>query len=173
VDHDTNVIGAAVLLLADRVRDAVEPVTGTRGASAAALTALAGWADGQQVDRLAAGLGLSHSRAVRVVDALERAGHVRRGVDTEDGRRVRVHLTSEGRDVAEAALAARATALAEALDGVPETERAALASAAASILDTATTSRDVARLLCRWCDVQACGHLEGRCPTTRAADRRE
>lgn len=173
VDHDANVIGAAALLVSDRVREAVEPLTGSRGASAAALTALAGWADGHQVDRLAAGLGLSHSRAVRVVDALVRAGHARRGADAEDGRRVRVHLTDEGRAAAGAVLAARAAALADVLHDVPAAERAALARACAAVLDAATTSRDGARLICRWCDAGACGHLEGRCPTTGAADRRE
>ena len=70
MDHDANVIGAAFLLVADRMQDAVEAKTGRRGAKTAALTALHAWADGHPIDDLAGGLGLGHSRTVRIVDAL-------------------------------------------------------------------------------------------------------
>ena len=173
VDHDTNVIGAAALMLADRLRAAVEPVTGTRGASAAALTALLGWADGASIDALSAGLRLSHSRAVRVVDQLVREGHAVRRTSEADARVALVHLTGSGRAVAERVLAARAEVLAEALSDLGVRERRALARASESLLLEAAVSRAEARAICRYCDVEACGHHDGRCPSTRGADARE
>ena len=100
LSHDENVIGAAVLLLADRMREAVEPVTGTTGASAAGLTALLAWADGAHIDALAAGLRLSHSRAVRVVDGLEQRGLPSASPIRPTGAGRPVHLTARGRAAA-------------------------------------------------------------------------
>jgi DNA-binding MarR family transcriptional regulator len=171
--HDENVIGAAVLLLADRMRDAVEPVSGTSGASAAGLPALLAWADGAHIDALAAGLRLSHSRAVRVVDGLEREGLVVRRHDQADGRRALVHLTKRGRAAAKRVLAARAAALREVLDALSGQQRRALADAGAAILHDAAVTRAEARAICRLCDVVACGHDRGACPSTAGADARE
>lgn len=171
--HDDNVIGAAALLVADRMRRAVEPLAGTSGASAAALTALLAWADGAHVDALAAGLRLSHSRAVRVVDALEREGLAVRGPDRDDGRRALVHLTKAGRVAAGRVLEARAAALSDVLASLNDDERRALAGAAEAILFEAADSRAEARAICRLCDAAACGHPAGDCPATAGADARE
>ncbi|MBJ7358965.1 MarR family transcriptional regulator [Nocardioides sp.] len=171
--HDENVIGAAALLVADRMRQAVEPLAGTSGASAAALTALLAWADGAPVDALAAGLRLSHSRAVRVVDALEREGLAVRGPDRTDGRRALVHLTKQGRAAAARVLDARAGAVREVLASLDADGRRALAAAAEAILEDAADSRAEARAICRLCDAVACGHPTGGCPATAGADSRE
>ncbi|MEJ7831668.1 MAG: MarR family transcriptional regulator [Nocardioides sp.] len=173
VDHDSNVIGAAALLLSDRVRTAVEPISGARGGASAAVTALLGWADGARIDALAAGLRLSHSRAVRVVDGLERDGYAVRRASATDGRVALVYLTQAGRETGERALSARADALTEALAPLGTEERKALANAARSILRHAAVSRPEARALCRYCDVEACGHHIGRCPSTGGADARD
>src|SRR5829696_3143177 len=106
MDHDLNVIGAAVVMLGDRIRDATEDASGMGGALPAALSALHVWAGGRTIETLAGGLRLSHSRTVRVVDRL-------------------------------------------AADGL------------------------ATRTICRLCDAQACGHHDGRCPVTRAADAAE
>lgn len=172
VDHDENVIGAAVLLVADRMREAVEPVTGTSGASAAALTALLAWANAAHIDALAAGLRLSHSRAVRVVDGLERDGFAVRRPDRVDGRRALVHLTKKGRATAVRVLEARGAALDDVLAGLTAAQRRALAGAAEAILTEAAVTRAEARAICRLCDAMACGHLKGTCPTTQGADAR-
>jgi DNA-binding MarR family transcriptional regulator len=173
VGHDENVIGAAVLLVADRMRQAVEPVTGTTGASAAGLTALLAWADGAHIDALAAGLRLSHSRAVRVVDGLERDGLAVRTADRTDGRRALVRLTRTGRATAERVLDARSAALRDVLATLTEDQRRALADAAEAILHEGAVSRAEARAICRLCDARACGHLRGGCPATAGAGARE
>lgn len=50
-----------------------------------------------QLNRLAAKLFLDKSTASRVVDSLEGSGYVRRAVDPDDGRALRLELTGSGR----------------------------------------------------------------------------
>jgi len=173
VDHDANVIGAAVVALGDRLRDAVEAAAGRGGAQPAALAALHEWAGGRTIDTLAGGLRLSHSRTVRVVDRLAQDGLARRAPDPADGRGVLVELTPAGERAGAAVLAARAAALEQALIALAPSERAALARLAETLLGGATTGRRAARAICRLCDAHACGHYDGRCPVTRAADAAE
>jgi DNA-binding MarR family transcriptional regulator len=167
MDHDLNVIGALVVVLGDRIRDATEEASGMGGALPAALSALHEWAGGRTIETLAGGLRLSHSRTVRVVDRLEQQGLARRARDPADGRGVLVHLTPAGRRAGRAVLDARAAALEDALGG---DERRALARLAEPLLARATASRRAAGAICRLCDAHACGHYDGRCPVTRAAD---
>lgn len=171
MDHDANVTGAAFLLVADRMQEAVEASTGRRGAQTAALTALHGWADGHPIDDLARGLGLSHSRTVRVVDHLVADGLATRGTDPADRRQVTVVLTAPGITAAVEILRAREAVLDRTLERLPPALRRSLARASESILLSAIDDRDAARLACRLCDVDACGHHDGRCPSTHAADR--
>src|SRR5215216_6081103 len=115
MDHDLNVIGAAVVMLGDRIRDATEDASGMGGALPAALSALHVWAGGRTIETLAGGLRLSHSRTVRVVDRLEAAGLARRARDPVDGRSVLVELTPDGRHLGRRVLDARAAALEQSL----------------------------------------------------------
>ncbi len=173
VDHDRNVIGAAAVLVADRLREAVEQVTAARGTSAPALTALLAWADGAPIHSLAEGLGLSHSRAVRVVDQMERDRLVRRRPDPLDARRILVTLTGSGRRAARRVLAARADALDAVLGQLSAEHVKALARVAEELLFAESLDRATARRICRLCDAVGCGHLDGRCPSTAGADARE
>jgi DNA-binding MarR family transcriptional regulator len=170
MDHDLNVIGALVVVLGDRIRDATEEASGMGGALPAALAALHEWAGGRTIETLAGGLRLSHSRTVRVVDRLEQRGLARRARDPHDGRGVLVHLTPAGRRAGRSVLDARAAALEQALAG---TDRGAFADIAERLLARATTGRRAAGANCRLCDAHACGHHDGRCPVTRAADAAE
>ena len=170
MDHDLNVVGALVVALGDRMRDASEEAAGMRGAFPAALVALHEWAGGRTIETLAGGLRLSHSRTVRVLDRLESAGLAARTRDTVDGRSVLVDLTPAGRRAGQRVLDARATALEEGLRSLGDGERRELAARAELLLADATGSRRAARAICRLCDSHACGHHDGRCPVTRAAD---
>ena len=173
IDAETNRIGAMVVALGDRLRAATEEAVSMPASYPAALSALGTWAGGRPVDVLADGLRLSHSRVVRVVDRLEQDGLARRRPNPDDGRAVRVDLTAAGRRAADRVLAARATALEDALGGLSGEERALLGELAASVLGEVTTGRRSARGICRLCDPVACGHETGLCPVTRAADRAE
>jgi DNA-binding MarR family transcriptional regulator len=170
MDHELNVIGALAIVLGDRIRDATEEASGMGGALPAALAALHEWAGGRTIETLAGGLRLSHSRTVRVVDRLEQRGLATRARDPDDGRGVLVHLTTAGHSAGLRVLDARAAALA---GTVGEGDRRALAEIAERALARATTGRRAARAICRLCDGHACGHHDGRCPVTRAADAAE
>jgi MarR family transcriptional regulator, negative regulator of the multidrug operon emrRAB len=173
MDHDLNVVGALVVALGDRVRDATEDATGMGGALPAALVSLREWAGGRTVDTLAGGLRLSHSRTVRVIDRLEAEGLASRERDPADGRSVLVRLTPAGERAAAAALAAREAALTAAMRGLAPRDRRRLAELSGRVLAELTSDRRSAGANCRLCDSHACGHHEGRCPVTRAADAAE
>ena len=173
MDHDLNVAGALVVALGDRLRDATEDAAGMSGPLPAALASLREWAGGRTVDTLAGGLRLSHSRTVRVIDRLEAEGLALRERDPADGRSVLVRLTPAGERAGEAVLAARAATLSQALRGLEPGERRAFAELAERVLAELTTGRRSAGANCRLCDAGACGHYEGRCPVTRAADAAE
>src|SRR3954452_15584293 len=98
--HTANVLGAVVDALARDLEAAMAASASRAGGRAAALTALAAFASGSPIDRLAGSLGLSHSRVVRLVDQLEADGHVTRSRGTADRRAVHVTLTETGRALA-------------------------------------------------------------------------
>jgi MarR family transcriptional regulator, negative regulator of the multidrug operon emrRAB len=171
ISGDANAIAAMALLVADRARDAAEAAAGSRGAVAPALCALHEFAAGRPIEVLAGALGVSHSRAVRVVDALVQRGLARRRRAAGDARAVHVELTAAGAAAAQRVLAARARAVEAVLGALDAGERAQLAALAGRVFDGPVTGRAAARRICRFCDAHACGHDAGRCPVTLAADR--
>ncbi len=100
------------------------------------------------------------------------AGLARRR-EGRDRRSVAVELTPAGHAAAAEAVKAPAEALEEALADLDQEERAELARLHAKVLTTLTDGRATAGHICRLCDSHACGHEEGRCPVTQAADAAE
>jgi DNA-binding MarR family transcriptional regulator len=167
-----NRLGASALTLSDAIREATEAATGMAGGIPAALVSLREWADGMSVDVLADAMRLSHSRAVRVVDHLEADGLARRETDPSDGRRALVWLSPAGRELADRALEARSRVLLSVVAELSAAQRRDLDGVLATLLDVTTVDVRAARGTCRLCDAHACGHYEGTCPVTQAADRR-
>jgi DNA-binding MarR family transcriptional regulator len=167
--HTANVLGAVVDVLARELDEAGAAAAAGRGGRAAAVTALAAFASGGPIDRLAAGLGLSHSRTVRLVDALEADGHVVRTRGTGDRRTVEVTLTASGRALAGRITGARLALLHREVEALEPELRAALDRIAGTLLARRIDGVRAAERTCRLCEPQACGHPE-RCPVTRAAD---
>jgi MarR family transcriptional regulator, negative regulator of the multidrug operon emrRAB len=165
-----NRLGALALTLSDGIRDATEDATGMGGGLPAALVSLREWADGRSVDVLAETMRVSHSRAVRVVDRLEAAGLARREPDPSDGRRALVWLEPAGRELAERALDARASVLRSALAELDAGALRDLERLLGSLLQATTVDVRAAKETCRLCDAHACGHYEGACPVSQAAD---
>lgn len=170
--RQANLLGALSLTLADRLRAAAELGAGQGGSAPAALVSLAGYLDGRPIDALRDPLGLSHSAAVRVVDRLVEAGLARRRPGS-DRRSVAVELTAAGRRAGARAVTARRKALEQALAALDAEERIELTRLHEKLLAALTDSRATARNTCRLCDIDACGHKEGRCPVTRGADAAE
>jgi DNA-binding MarR family transcriptional regulator len=170
ISGEGNAIAAMALLVSDRARAAAEAAAGSTGAVAPALCALHEFASGRPIEVLAGALGVSHSRAVRVIDALAQRGLARRRPAPDDARVVHVELTASGRAAARRVLAARARAVEDVLGGLDDEERRRMAALAARIFGGAVSGRAAARRICRFCDAHACGHDDGRCPVTIAAD---
>src|SRR5215217_3335087 len=166
-----NRLGALALTLSDSIRDATEAATGVAGAVPAALVSLHEWADGSSVDVLAEAMRVSHSRAVRVVDRLEAAGLARRESDPSDGRRALVWLEPAGHELAERALDARSRVLLSAVAELDAADARDLERVLGTLLDATTVDVRAAKGTCRLCDAHACGHYEGACPVSQAADR--
>jgi DNA-binding MarR family transcriptional regulator len=166
-----NRLGAIALTLSDRIRDATEEATEMAGAPPAALVSLREWADGKSVDVLADAMRVSHSRAVRVVDRLEAAGLARREHDPADGRRALVWLEPSGRKLADRAIEARLKVLRSVVEELDIADVYDLERLAGLLLHVTTVDVRAARTTCRLCDAHVCGHYDGRCPVTQAADR--
>lgn len=171
ISRVANRLGALALTLSDGVREATEGATGLAGGIPAALVSLREWADGSSVDVLAGAMRVSHSRAVRVVDRLEAAGLARREPDPSDGRRALVWLEPGGRELADRALEARSRALLSAAARLDAADLRRLERLLDGLLDATTVDLRAAMETCRLCDAHACGHYDGACPVSRAADR--
>ena len=115
-DRTANLLGALALTLSDRAGAAVHAGAGVSGSDAAALVTLRNYAEGEPLDLLRRALALSHPAVVRLADRLQARGLVERHRSDRDGRAVALRLTAAGRRAADAALAARADAIAAALD---------------------------------------------------------
>jgi MarR family transcriptional repressor of emrRAB len=168
--RDANLLGSLSLAVVDRLRHATEDAAHRGGSGPAALAALSTYLEGDSIDAVGRSIGLTHSAAVRLVDRLEESGLVKRRRG-EDGRTVSVILTAAGRTAGREILAARERALAATLEGLEPSQRRALVRVCETLLSELTSSRADARRICRLCDPGACGHYEGRCPVTQAADR--
>jgi DNA-binding MarR family transcriptional regulator len=165
-----NRLGAVALTLGDGIREAVESATGFSGGVPAALISLHEWADGRSVEVLAGAMRVSHSRAVRVVDRLEQAGLARRERSNADGRRALVVLEPAGHELAERALRARSAVLTDAVAALDAADAPELERLLAPLLASRTHGTRTASAICRMCDAHACGHFDGTCPVTIAAD---
>ena len=170
--REANLLGAVSLAVTDRIRAAAERGAAQGGSAPAALISLAGYLEGSPIDAVRRPLALTHSATVRLVDRLVAAGLARRR-EGPDRRSVSVELTPAGHTAAAEAVKARAEALEEALADLDPDERAELARLHAKVLGSLTHGRASAGHICRLCDSQACGHEEGRCPVTQAADAAE
>ena len=164
-----NLLGAVSLAVSDRIGAAAERGAALGGSAPAALISLAGYLDGSPIEAVRSPLRLTHSATVRLVDRLVAAGLARRS-EGSDRRSVAVELTPAGHAAAVEAVKARGRALEEALADLDPGERAELARLHAKVLRTLTDGRATAGNICRLCDSQACGHEEGHCPVTQAAD---
>jgi DNA-binding MarR family transcriptional regulator len=171
--HQANVLGTLSLAVTTRVHEAAERSAALGASAPSALIALDGYLTGQPIDALRRVLGLTHSGTVRLVDRLVEAGLVERRVRTTDGRAVPLGLTPAGRRVARRVLQAREAALEEILSVLTPEERETLSALQDRLLGSLIGSREDARRTCRMCDPVGCGHHEGRCPVTQAADAAE
>jgi DNA-binding MarR family transcriptional regulator len=167
--RDANLLGTLGLAVSDRIRAAGEDELGVAGAAPVMLVALSTFLEERPLDEVANAFGITPSAVVRVIDRLAELGLVRRGPGA-DGRRISVTLTAKGRRRASAIQARRERelfAISAALTGAEQRELTRLNE---KLLRALPDSRESAGRICRFCDVLACGHYEGRCPVTQGVD---
>jgi DNA-binding MarR family transcriptional regulator len=162
--HLANILGALGVGLSDAAASAVTSATGLDETAAAALLTVAE-RSGQSVSDLAAGLGTTHSGAVRTADRLERLGLLQRRPGA-DRRTARLELTGDGAELADRALTARRTTLAGLLGRVNDEAIPALRQAIESILGGLPRSRHDAWHICRLCEHAVCRGAD--CPVGSA-----
>jgi hypothetical protein len=83
---------------------------------------------------------------------------------------VLVTLTAKGRRRARAIQAARERELRELTAPLSGSERRELARLHEKLLRALPDGPAAASRICRFCDVDACGHYRGRCPVTQGAE---
>lgn len=91
--------------------------------------------DGAMITRLAKFALMEQSRLTRIIDQMIDKGFVRRAADKDDGRRVRIWLTGEGRRRAEALVDEARGHEADILASLPAAEAARLKPALRSLIE--------------------------------------
>lgn len=118
-----------VVLPLDRILQRADRATGCSAAQLSALSAVI-YFKATTLSVLAAHERISVPTASRIVESLVRDGLVRRETDRGDRRAVTLSATAKGIGAVETACAARAAALAEALEGLSSADWQAVGGAA-------------------------------------------
>jgi DNA-binding MarR family transcriptional regulator len=169
--RSANLLGTVGLAVSDRIRAAGEDELGIGGSAPIALVALSTYLADRPLDEIAAAFGITASAVVRLVDRLEGEGLVQRRPGP-DGRRVSVRLTARGERRAKAILARRERELGQVLGTLSVSEQRELTRLHEKLLAQLPDDVPEATRVCRFCDVHACGHYDGRCPVTQGIDAR-
>jgi DNA-binding MarR family transcriptional regulator len=169
--RSANLLGSVGLAVSDRIRAAGEEELGLGGSAPVAIVALSTYLADKPLDEIAGAFGITASAVVRLVDRLEGEGLVQRHPGP-DGRRVSVRLTAKGDRRAKAILARRENELVQVLGALSAAEQRELTRLHEKLLAQLPDDVPGAARVCRFCDVHACGHYDGRCPVTQGIDAR-
>ena len=160
-----NLLGALSVAVGDRLERELKSHPNQTDSAAAALN-LIGFYEGCTNGALSASLGLSHTATVRLLDKLEEQELVERRVAESDQRAVALYLTKKGRARLRDVLAARCTALCDAIASLSRSEERQFGRLLEKILKTMTKTAADADHICRLCDETACP--AGICPVHQA-----
>ena len=103
------------------------------------------------IGAIAAGLGVTHPAAVKLVDKLSRKGLVSRGVDPNDHRTSEIAVTPEGLALVRDARQERTRRLAQVLDRMPAADRQALIQGLEAFVTAALRDGQALDQLCVSC----------------------
>jgi DNA-binding MarR family transcriptional regulator len=153
-DESANLLGAAGLLVAGKVRDAITGAVGAGGALGEALIAVKDQ-PGRTADWLAAVLHLSQPGTAHLVRRLTENGWVTRD---SNGRARPLRLTPKGNRAAAAALKARQEVLTTMVDRLTAEQQEQLVAITSALLGPEARSEQALAQLCRLCDRSTCPH---------------
>ncbi|MEJ0008232.1 MAG: MarR family winged helix-turn-helix transcriptional regulator [Steroidobacteraceae bacterium] len=160
----SNLLGAFLTGLHDRMNSRIERQSGLSGDDPAALVAIA-YNEGRTVEFLRNTLTLSHSWTVRVVAKLEKAGLVNKKTGV-DKRTVALFLTARGKRKVQGIVRARRRCLDEVLAVLPVKDQEKLTPMLEQMLAFLTDDFYSAEAICKLCEVDVCP--QKRCPVTLA-----
>jgi DNA-binding MarR family transcriptional regulator len=155
ITRAANVFGALALSLADDIINAASSLAPEAGPAASALVLL-GHDPGSSIRTLAAGVGLSHAGAVRLVDRLVADGLVERRSHAIDGRTRSLHLTPKGLQVCAAVVQARDNVLMRGLASLSRQEVEVLGQLSERVLRAGLRDADHGARTCRLCHHERC-----------------
>lgn len=155
-------------MISDDIQRAMASRAPDAGPTASALAVLA-HRPGLTVRMLAAGVGLSHAGAVRLVDRLASLGLIERRDDSSDGRAKAIYLTAVGTALSDDVLKTRDGAIAEGLMVLSEDEIDFLANISERVLRARLHDLDHSIWVCRLCRYDACSD----CPIDAEVRQRE
>ncbi|MGB3336066.1 MAG: MarR family winged helix-turn-helix transcriptional regulator [Devosia sp.] len=144
-------------MISDDIQRATSSRAPEAGPTASALAVLA-HRPGLTVRMLAAGVGLSHAGAVRLVDRLALEGLIERREDASDGRAKAIYLTAAGTALSDDVLASRDGVIAEGLLVLNEEEVEFLAKISERVLRARLRNLEHSVWVCRLCRYGACSH---------------
>ena len=166
----TNLLGAFATTITSSIEREVDKLGGRSIKAESALVTIRNHPN-DSIDVLGRILSLTHSGAVRLLNALEMEKLLERHPSGEDGRSVVIRLTAKGRKRADKVLQARARVTNVTLQSLTATQREALAPILERALQSFTEGKDEARRICRLCDERVC-RPQG-CPVEVAAGIKE
>lgn len=164
--RQSNLLGALVVAVDDRMQVAIEAEAERGGQAPAALAVLA-QQSGLGIEGLRRQLRLSQPATVRLVDALVADGLAMRKAG-HDRRSLEIRLTRLGRTRAEAVLSARRAVLDDVLGTLSSGDRTKLERLLVQVLGGLTEDRNEAEQVCRLCDLGACPLTS--CPVEQAVE---
>ncbi len=150
-----NIFGAFALMISDDIVRASSSRAPESGPAASALALLA-HKPGLSIRMLAAGVGLSHAGAVRLVDRLATEGLIERREHSTDGRTRSLHLTRVGKVASDKVLASRDQVIAEGLSILKPAELKTLCDLAERVLRNRLESLEHSCSICRLCSYEDC-----------------
>ena len=170
----TNLFGAMVTGVGDRMRSAMMDGMELGGEAAAAVIVI-GHSPDLSIDQLAKILGLSHPGTVRLIDRLASAGLAERKSGSRDRRIINLSLTAAGTARRKEILDQRDAALSELLAEFAPDHLAALEQIAETLVRSLPFDAASALAVCRFCNEQNCSDcpMDAFLPAGMAGNTRE
>ncbi len=167
-DYLKNLLGAFSTAIASGIEEELNELGSRSVSHEAALVAICNH-PGEGIDKLSSILNLTHSGAVRVVDALEKDKLIQRQPSPVDGRAVVLRATKKGKRRCDDVLDARGKVLTHSIDSLTAPQKKAIVPALEKVLSSMTCDQATARKICRLCDEGVCRSVG--CPVEKAASR--
>lgn len=161
----SNLIGVFATTVSTAIASKVSTLGGRSLNHEAALVAIHNHPD-ETIDVLSKVLALTHSGAVRLINALEQEGLVARHKSTQDSRAVVLRVTQHGSERVKDILQKRAIATLKVIEHLSDDQKQNFAKLLEMVMENLTDKKIEARRVCRLCDEGVCRKLG--CPVEKS-----